>query len=746
MIKKNKNTILIVTLVILIIFAFIYLVYRNYQYTKVLESFGNNSQSSLSTYYTNNVDSDDYGYAGENPNYVHDALNNPSSVNLNVFDQSLLKSIQKMVIDQEQNSSNEVLYNDYDNISKNLVNQIINRKFTNSYHKIVSTNPNQRDVGWSGTWKVKPPTDNAIVNSNSIIICNFYQLNDKLIISLSQSVHKNTSSNYQFYEKLDTDNDFCPNNLFLGMAQLNASRSSFILTDIYCNSFPDPSGSGTTHFMKNNLTGKLFLTKEEVMNYSGYTKSSINTSNINKLNFPFVVFFSTNPSDTDGSTNANVFIVVKEKAYDIDSTKYPFNSDFLMKGTNFVNPSSILEPSQYVYEEDPVCPPGSNTCLTRSFGTYDASYDQRGYNACSTKVNEKDGSCDPNIAPVCITFTPPKNADVNNSIPKRCTPSNTVTILENMNYNAAMQLTQLGGSNSNSLKICKHLEYISNKLYNTTIICYIKNIGDVRTLSYEYYGIHTQQNNLSTQYDMMDTLLNGTEKNPGLLSKYRTLMSLGAGNLNAETLNALSFTNILEKMDDILADGSPLYVDSINRLASNAIDRYYKIYGKKYSSRTTKSTGLPLLWNFNVNNTTNMLNSCVSYLSTSNVYTSTVKNAEFSSDGTTRLSLYSGGMQQQIIFENSRVIKNNPKFYAITANLRTNTQLYLIPSDEMDGFTSNASILKLRPYPEENGKWLIMGLNISDTKNLDKQIKDMVESFKYDEEDYGGYYDIQYPL
>ena len=56
MIKNNNNYILIVILVLLIIFAFIYLVYRNYQYTQVLESFTNNSQGSLSTYYTNNID------------------------------------------------------------------------------------------------------------------------------------------------------------------------------------------------------------------------------------------------------------------------------------------------------------------------------------------------------------------------------------------------------------------------------------------------------------------------------------------------------------------------------------------------------------------------------------------------------------------------------------------------------------------------------------------------------------------
>lgn len=696
MIKKNKNETLIVILVLLIVFAFIYLVYRNYQYTQVLESFTNNSQGSLSTYYTNNIDSDDYGHGGENPNYIHDAYNNPSTLNLNIYDPNIQQTMKSINNNMQKNKNyNEKDYEkDQQLLLQSLMKEQYNKKFSNSYHTLVSTNQNQRDVGWSGVWEYKYNNDNIMRGS-------LYQINDKVIISLSQVVHKSSdpSNNNNFYPKQNSDDTSCPENLFLGVGQLSSNRTSFILTKIYCNSFPAPDGS---NFIVNNMTGKLFLTKNDTDTYYSIT-------GINKMSsYPTIVIFTTNQNSTNVLGNANIFSLARIKSYQIDSSSLPFKSDFIMNGTNFVNPSPVLLDNKYRYEEDHVCPPNSSKCMTKNYGTGDASWDQQGYNACASSVNP-DNSCDDTTIQ-CLTFKP---SGSNLSLPQ-CTPSNNIRVLEEINFNTPMQLTQNGGLNSAALKICGHLNYINNKEYDTTILCYIKNLGDVRTLSYEYYGINTQQNNLSTQYDMMNALLNSPT---GLLTKYRTLIS--SGTLNKETLNALSFTNILESMDSKLSNGKFLNVDSINKVVNTAITQYNAMYGGQYTPRKTNSDSLPLLWKFGATTATasSMLNSCVAYLSTSDIYTSTVKNAEFSSDGTTSLSLYSGGMKQQLIFENARIIKDintndlaGTKYYAMTTNLRTNSQLYLIPSSEMNGFTNNASILKLQSYPEENGKWLIIGL------------------------------------
>ena len=676
----------IILLVILSIIAIFYLVFRSYEYTKMLESFSNNTQSSLSTYYVNNVDSDDYGHGGEN--FIHDGTNNISTLNWK---------------------------KQYDQYFK---------KYTNSYHQIITTTPNNRDVGWSGKWSYNI---NGKGNNSNVINGNIYQINDKIVISLSQMVHTNQSSvsNYNFSTLKITDDSTCAQNSFLGLGQLNKNRAGFFLTDIFCNNLPDPSDTtGSTYFYKNNMTGQLFMEDRDVVAFE-----SITGIFPGKYSYPYIVIFTTNVHGSDPFANGYYFVLENKIKYEIDSETLPFSSEFILNGTNFVNPSSVLPTSEYIYEEDSICSdPTTSPCKSKTFGIGSGNYNQQPYNACAKTVYEEDGTCDDTTVQ-CI-FSPNNLTDNNKNLPPACKRGNKITIREDINFNAIMQLAQVDGTKSVNLKICRHLNYVSNKSdYNFSILCYVSNLGDIRTLSYEYYGINTQQNNLSTQYDVMNKYLNSSFKPDGidgLLTKYRNIIS--SGSINEETLNALSFTNVLENQG----------ITWINQMLQQSVTDC-KNNMTAFVKRTTNSTSLPMFWNINKNNHYNMLNSCVSYLTTADIYTSTVKNAEFNSDGTTGLSLYSGGIKQQVIMENAKVIKDittndnlstkySNKFYAITANLRTSSQLYLIPSNEKDGFTNNGSTLKLMQQPEMYGKWLILGMKITNTDDLFGNIKYVTDS------------------
>ena len=75
---------LFVLLIIIIIFAILYLYYRNKQYEKILESFDNTTQNSLSTFFQNTVDEDKYQnnrnvYNGNRIDKDDDSQNNLSA-------------------------------------------------------------------------------------------------------------------------------------------------------------------------------------------------------------------------------------------------------------------------------------------------------------------------------------------------------------------------------------------------------------------------------------------------------------------------------------------------------------------------------------------------------------------------------------------------------------------------------------------------------------------------------------------
>jgi len=163
-------------IICLIILSILYLLYRNNQYNKILESF-DNTQSSLSTMY-------------ESENYYESFL----SKFIGLFTK---------------------------------FNSIIGPIDSNTYLPGDLVNPNTSLNKWDGVWKTS--TTNGIYS-------NIFQINNRLIISLS--LYHNTYQNSEIIDNLSTSGE-CSPNYFIGIGTLNDNQTSFLInkSDVKCDNF-----------------------------------------------------------------------------------------------------------------------------------------------------------------------------------------------------------------------------------------------------------------------------------------------------------------------------------------------------------------------------------------------------------------------------------------------------------------------------------------------------------------------------
>lgn len=274
-----------------------------------------------------------------------------------------------------------------------------------------------------------------------------------------------------------------------------------------------------------------------------------------------------------------------------------------------------------------------------------------------------------------------------------------------MNSNAFGALSQKTGS---TLNICENITAI--KKCNSFIICYINNIGNVYTLNYQFFGSLPEESKLTVQSDIMNNLLNSKNHKIGLLPFYRTIIKDNSHLEN--TIKALSFTNCLEN----------------NNLPSSSNDRISssvscaKKYVSNYIISASNNNLKPALWEINSDIKNNIINSCSIRLNTSSKYNTPKKYVKYNIDGSINLSFFSGGNNEELIMENYTIVQDvnysNTSYIAITTNLKTNDQLYLIPSTE-SGFSNNSNLVGLTKSPLENGKWLLIGFNINSINELD---------------------------
>ena len=648
-----------VIFIIIIILASLYLYMKNKKYNKVLESFDNintvqSTQSSLSTYFQNNVDQDIV--------YKSNIYNNP------------------------------------------IINPVLKNK------------------GWNGLWRsIDDPNFNGA----------FVQNNDKLVMSFS-----NSSLTSIFLNMLDsnpppvnTDNSQnCQSNLFMGVAQLNASKNIFTLNKIICNTYTNNSlnlsvnnFSGTLSDDKKNI--KLFsngkdttLTLYKYYEYNSKENTIINGNDLKDGNFEnqtlnqcktlcntnneckgFSFQKSTNNCYLKGNiSNQNAdndyTTYIKEKSL---ITDFKNRANYINLVSPFVNDYSEIPIREFLYEEK-YCTEGSKPCIDKNNGIALTTYNGIQYNACGTPTSAIDNTCVGN--PTCFITT-----NSVNGIP----PCNkTVQLTDYMNNSAFREISQKTGS---TLNICDTINYI--KKCNSFIICYITNIGIVSTLNYQFFGSLPEESSLTLQIDIMNEFLNNKNNRIGLLPFYRNIIQNSNNFDTANNLNALSFTNCFENNN---ASNMNNRISSSIQCANNYINNYKKINGNNNLK--------PAIWTINSNTNSNVINSCSITLSTSSKYNTPVKYVKYNSDGSTNLSLFPGGTNEELIMENATVIQDvnysNTSYIAITTNLRANNQLYLMPSTSNSGFSNNSNLVSLTKSPLENGKWLLIGFTINDINEL----------------------------
>lgn len=650
-----------VIFIIIIILTSLYLYMRYAKYQKVLESFDNintvqPTQSSLATYFQNNVDKDIL--------YKKNIYNNPT------------------------------------------------------------INPVFKNAGWNGIWRT---IDDPNFNSA------FIQNNDKLLILFSNSSLNSQFSNMVNSNELPSINSKnCPSNSFLGVAQLNSNRNIFNLTNIICNNYINNNLnlsvnelSGTLSDDKKSIqlfsTGKnninlyryyVYETKENnIINGNDLENGTItnksldeckNLCNDNNNCKGFSFQNSTNncylKSNTlNQSINNDYSSYIKEPHLIND---LPDSDNYINSVSPFVNNYSQIPLNQLYYEEK-YCTGNTKPCYDKSNGIALTTYDGLKYNACGTPTSSTDNTCVE--TPSCMISN-----DIINGIPK-CNKS--YQFIDYMNNSTAF--AAISQKTGGTLNICETIKII--KKCNSFIICYISNIGNVSTLNYQFFGSLPEESSLTVQTDIMNQLLNNGNTKIGLLPFYRNIIINGSSDKN-NIINALSFTNCLENNNN-----------TNNRISSSVQ------CASKYVSNYTVSNGnnqlKPAIWEINSKSNLNLVNSCSIRLSTSSKYDTPIKYVKYNIDGSTNLSLFSGGNNEELIMESSTVIQDmtysNTSYIAITTNLKTNDQLYLMPSSSNSGFTTNSTLVSLTKKPSENGKWLLLGFNINNINELESTLQNI---------------------
>jgi len=614
---------LLVIIIILIIIAILYLYFRNIQFYNMLESFDNNTQSSLSTYFQNTVDYDYYQTYKNKFNYSYK---------------------------KEHNLKNNA------NTNK------------------VITAPNVIYAGWDGIWSDGNNLHAQFIQKNDVLMIGFSNSSfDNLYYKLSRGYNP-PGNNPLNITNPDGDNYTdpyynCPENVFIGLGRLTKDRTVFLLKEIMCNFYINDD----LNLKINKLTGK--IENKTIILYSEPSG--------NKITLNFV-----KPFGDSITKNMNLF---KDNSAPL-TTLFP-----------------EIPTSEYVYEEDWCSLSGGGLpCKFQSDGVSDSTYSNLDFNACGKPDSNNICTGKPN----CVIFSP--------APPGYSSCQHKVNIHDYMNHYAIKALSHIEGNN---IKVCDYLKYFTSNTCNTCILCYVTDLGDVLTLNYEYHGKLPGQSSLTVQHDIMHKVLNNK-----ILPDYRKILINNQVN-SAQILNAISFTNCLENNHN---GGTNLERLKQSVKPAGALAKKYQLDSSyKYNDKLA-----PAVWQFNYNSNSknyNTQDSCPIYLSTSINYNTSVKYVNFYNNGKTGLTSHKGGSSQQLFLENIQIINNKSKnsgsAIAITANIRVNNRLYLVPDKSTNGFSNNSISVNLVDEPQENGKWLILGFTLNTLSDLNNILKNIPNYF-----------------
>ena len=307
-------------------------------------------------------------------------------------------------------------------------------------------------------------------------------------------------------------------------------------------------------------------------------------------------------------------------------------------------------------------------------------------------------------------------------------PNVNPTVNSYVNYGAVANLQNVLGSNLTICSILNNFAKNSVNHFNSAILCYVTNLGNVQTLNYQFFGTMPEQSTLTVQYDIMNNILNNlytnvqtSEETNDIPLRNLPLYRNSITNYNSQSSNmtvinnGISMTNCIE--NNTVA-GSP---STLTNSCINSCQNYINSYVQSPSNPKL----MPSVWqiNYNSNMFNNYLsgtltNDCPFILSTSEQYNTPIKYVEYNNNGTTSLSLYQGGNKQKLFMENANIIKQTNNVVLITTNLRANNGLYLLPSSSYGGFSNNSNIVTLSASPNPNGKWFVIGFSLYDIDNL----------------------------
>ena len=653
------NTLTII-LSIIIILLIIYLYLNYYKYKKSIESFDipnsyYNTQTSLSTYFQNNVDNDikhnkniynnpiikpNIKYAGWNglwmskddPNFNSAFLQNNDKLLISFSNTSLDQVYVNMLNDNFENSSNS------NNCSNNLflgIGQLNNER--NSFNLIK-------------------------------IICNTY-------INNSLTLRVNGLSGTLSHDKNNID-------LF----------STGIFRKMTLNKYNYYDFSENT-----NVDGSNIINGSIINNDPDYCKNVCNDDN-NCIGFSYnksnnTCYLKNGTSNTVTDNNYISYFKSKDLLNSL-----PNYGDFLNSISPFVNNYQSIPLSNFSFNKL-YCQDGTTPCYNNNSGITYTTYNGINYNACGSTVSDSDNTC---ATTSCLI----NNSNIAN-IP-RCNIN--IKLNDYMNHHVFSEISQKTGS---TLNICSHIQTI--KKCNSYIICYISNVGNVYTLNYQFIGILPQQNNLTVQVDIMNEKLNNTQNSLVSLPFYRYVINnynKPSNNFTVNNkLNALSFTNCFENNKN--NEANDVKISSSMSNAKKYVSDYIPINGNNnlkpalWSINYKKDVNLVNSCSI-ILSTSEKYDSPVKYVNFDN---ENVNLSLYSGGSNQEFIMENTRVIHEIDFENT-------SFVAMTTNLRANNQLYLIPNTSNGGFSNNSNIVSLTNSPEENGKWLLIGFNIDKITNL----------------------------
>ena len=499
---------------------------------------------------------------------------------------------------------------------------------------------------------------NAIWKNDSLSIYGqTILMNDKLIVSLSNS------SLAQIVNETQND-ETCPPNLFLGIGQLNHLKDICIVKNVLCNNYTNTSLNLSPGSLSVVMKGKS------------------------------LILFSNGKS-----TRIQMY---KDSPITYHSSVFYQQSNFVKMLSPHITEYPIITPSKYDISSY-FCQTGT-PCKTTNMGLGEA-FNDLDTNACGTANSISDNTC--NGTPICVFYSPAPTG--------LTTCQYSTETFDYMNFPAFSAMTTMEGKR---LQTCSYLNYFDKK-FNSAILCYVTDIGIVQSLNYEFFGAMQDESALTMQVDIMNEVLN---TKGGLLEKIRHIIialnpkTISNSQINEEEeetiLNkALSFTNFIE------FNKKPTSVENIQKLALLKSKRLVHNYHKIPTNREL----YPAVWQINYKNSDKLSNACSFTLSTSKLYNTPVKYAEFKRDGRSNLSFYEGGLDQNLIFESSVILTSddNDNTVMMTGNIKTNDGLYLVPSMEKNGFSNNSRLVTFKDAPLQSGKWLIIGINLKKIEQLE---------------------------